>query len=320
MKLLSCIAPALRRGLQVKPHIASARQVGLLPKDFKLTANFNWEQNVLSWRGPWVQNVLEQDCVVGAGLRELDAATAKIQRDARIEQTLQMFGLSSVYVPDAAQSDLLVDPRSFEAFTRASFAGRPEAEVQQLKTILGGWEQIKKDIAAAAKREKSRTGVSAVNALDLEALQQEAQENEASKLEDDKAALGTMITHCTNRAEESMKQYKLAVKRGVTCESMLADGSGVQPFEASHKRQIEMLLNNVRNGDALWHAAEEYGKKIRRMDLAGNVEAAATRAEFLTQWPEIEERKYEIDVDRGLEMAANLAGVSEQNMEEMFVP
>ena len=84
--------------------------------------------------------------------------------------------------------------------------------------------------------------------------------------------------------------------------------------------QIEMLLNNVRNGDALWHAAEEYGKKIRRMDLAGNVEAAATRAEFLAQWPEIEDRKYEIDVDGGIEMAANLAGVSGQNMEEMFIP
>ena len=76
----------------------------------------------------------------------------------------------------------------------------------------------------------------------------------------------------------------------------------------------------VRNGDALWHAAEEYGKKIRRMDLAGNVEAAATRAEFLAQWPEIEDRKYEIDVDGGIEMAANLAGVSGQNMEEMFIP
>ena len=320
LKLLACIAPALRKGLQVKYHIASAIKVGLLPQGFKLTANFNWGQNIASWRGPWVENILKQDCVIGAGIREHDSVAAKANRDRKMEQTLQGLGLSSVLIPDAARVQGLVDPHAFSVFVQASYSGKTDEETQQLKTILGGWEQTKKECLANKKRERSRNSVAEVNGMDLPALQQLAQDNQASKLEDDKAALGTMITHCTNRAEESLKQYKLAVKRGVTCESMLADGSGVQPFEASHKRQIEMLLNNVRNGDALWHAAEEYGTKIRRMDLAGNVEAAATRAEFLTQWLEIEDRKYEIDVDRGLEMAANLAGVSEQNMEEMFVP
>jgi hypothetical protein len=279
-----------------------------LPKDFKLTANFNWEQNIVTWRGPWVDTVLEQDCVVGAGLREIDAAAGKAQRDKRIEQALQNFGMSSVHVPDAAQSDLLVDEKSFLAFTRASFADRTEEETQQLRIILGGWEQTKKDIAAADKRAKARSNINAVNSLDLPALREESDRAQAAKLQQDLTSLQASIDKCGKKSEEGLKQYSLAVTRGNKCQSLLPTGDIPPPFSVSSKRCIEMLLSNVTNGDGLWNAALQEVSKIRRMDLEGNAPAALMRDEFEEPWASIEESRYAIDVDSGIIHAANLAG------------
>ena len=262
----------------------------------------------MTWRGPWVDTILEQDCVVGAGLREIDAAAAKAQRDKRIEQALQNFGMSSVHVPDAAQSDLLVDERSFLAFTGASFADGSAEEKQKLKIILGGWEQTKKDIAAADKRAKSRASVNAINSLDLSALQEESDRAQALKLQEDLTSLQASIDKCGKKTEEGLKQYSLAVTRGNKCQTLLPAGDIPPPFSVANKRCIEMLLSNVTNGDGLWNAALQEVAKIRRMDLEGNAPAELLRNQFEERWPGIEESRYAIDVDRGIEHASNLAG------------
>ncbi len=189
----------------------------------------------MTWRGPWVGTILEQDCVVGAGLREIDAAAAKAQRDKRIEQALQNFGMSSVHVPDAAQSDLLVDEKSFLAFTRASFADRSVEEMQQLKIILGGWEQTKKDIAAADKRAKSRGNVNAINSLDLPALREESARAQALKLEQDLTSLQASIEKCGKKSDEGLKQYSLAVTRGEKCQTLLPAGDVPPTYSVSNK-------------------------------------------------------------------------------------
>ena len=317
LKLLSCIAPALRKGLQVKYHISSAIKVGLLPEGFKLVDNYDWEQNIVSWRGPWVSNVLKQDCVIGADIRERDAASARARRDQSIQHTLQGFGMSTVQVPDAVQVQDLVDSSAFDVFVQASFADRSPAETQQLKCILGAWEQTKKEVAAAAKRARSRAAIGAVNSLNLEQVQEEAQQAQTLKLQQDLTSLQASIDKCGKRAEDGIKQYSLAVTRGAKCQSLLG-GAIPPPFVPTHKRCIEMLLANVTNGDGLWNAATEEAAKIRRMDLAGNDPAVLLRNQFVERWTGIEERKYAIDFDSGIVHAANLAGTwMEERGDEM---
>ncbi len=320
LKLLSCIAPALRKGLQVKYHISSAIKVGLLPEGFKLVANYDWEQNIVRWRGPWVANVLKQDCVVGADIREREAASARANRNQQIQQTLQAFGMSTVQVPAAVQVQDLVDPVAFDVLVQASFAGKSPEETQQLKCILGIWEQTKKEVAAAAKRAKSRAAIGAVNSLNLEQVQEEALRAQTLQLEQDLTSLQTFIGKCGKKSEESLKQYSLAVARGRKCETLLPS-----PFSQSSKRCIEMLLSNVTNGDELWNAAIQEVTKIRRMDLASNADAVSMRNEFEERWSGFEESRYAIDVDSGIIAAANLAGswVGEQNergdeMQDLF--
>ena len=124
LKLLSCIVPARRKGLQRKYRISSAIKVGLLPEGFKLVDNYDWEQNIVQWRGPWVKNVLKQDCVVGAAIRERDAIDARAKRDKTIQQALQGFGMATAQVPDDIRVQNLVDSSAFDVFVQASFRDR----------------------------------------------------------------------------------------------------------------------------------------------------------------------------------------------------
>ena len=189
---------------------------------------------------------------------------------------------------------------------------------RQLKTLLGAWESTKKEVAAEAKRQKSRNAIAVVNSASLEGLQQLADDDAAAKLRDDKAALDALIAHCSKKADEGLKQFQLAVTRGQKCCSLLVSNSDVQPCAASSKRLIEMLLSNVRNGDEIWHAANSDARKIRRMDVAGNEGAAAARDEFLPRWSLLEERMYALDVEEGIKSAAQLAGCCEEDMEALF--
>jgi hypothetical protein len=288
--------------LQVKYHISSAIQVGLLPEGFILNKDYNWEENISCWRGPWVDKVLRQDCVIGTDMRERDAAVAKARRDELIQNTMVNFGFALDSEPNVAQVQNLVDAQSFDAFVQASFTNRSDDDKNLLKTLLGSWELTKKEAAAAKKRKRSRDSVAAVNSLDLESLQVAANQNAAQQLAADEALLLASLEKCFKRGEESLKQFQLVVTRGQKCESLLG-----QAFSANSKKVIELLLNNVKNGDEFWHAANEEGRKVRRMDLANNFAAQEARASFDERWAAIEARKYQIDVDGGIQHAANLA-------------
>ncbi len=235
-------------------------------------------------------------------MRERDAAVAKARRDELIQNTMVNFGFALDSEPNVAQVQNLVDAQSFDAFVQASFTNRSDDDKNLLKTLLGSWELTKKEAAAAKKRKRSRDSVAAVNSLDLESLQVAANQNAAQQLAADEALLLASLEKCFKRGEESLKQFQLVVTRGQKCESLLG-----QAFSANSKKVIELLLNNVKNGDEFWHAANEEGRKVRRMDLANNFAAQEARASFDERWAAIEARKYQIDVDGGIQHAANLA-------------
>jgi len=315
LKLLSCIAPALRKGLQKKYHISSAIKVGLLPEGFKLVENYDWEQNIVEWRGPWVENVLKQDCVVGA-IRERDVIDARSKRDQSIQQALQGFGMATVQVPDDIRVQDLVDSSTFDVFVQASFLDRSFEERQQLKTVLGAWEQTKKEVSATAKRKRSRDAIAEVNSFNQEGLQQASEQAEAQKVQRDFDLLQSSIEKCQKKSDECFNQYRIAASRGEKIDKLL-NGANPPPFSQANKRCIEMLLSNVSNGEELWNVAVQEESKIRGMEIQGNERAESMRSEFSTTWAGIEERKYNIDVDCGIMHATNLACSWEDHHAEM---
>ena len=252
--------------------------------------------------------------------RKLEVLAAHRQsgsnRDQSIQQALQGFGMATVQVPDDIRVQDLVDSSAFDVFVQASFLDRSLEEHRQLKTILGAWEQTKKEVSAAAKRNRSRALIAQVNSFNQEGLQQESEQAEAQKVQRDFDLLQSSIEKCQKKSDECFNQYKIAASRGERIDKLL-NGANPPPFSQQNKRCIEMLLSNVSNGDELWNVAVQEESKIRGMEIQGNERAESMRSEFSTTWAGIQDRKYSIDVDCGIMHATNLACSWEDHHAEM---
>jgi hypothetical protein len=304
MHLMECIFPALAKGLSVNVVIASAKAVGLLPRDFHIVPGYDYAANVHVWRGPFVETVLKQSCVQGQADRELRMERWNANKTVVVREHMADFGFDIFRAGLESEGPSIINSNVLEATLSTCFdvnSLAPDSR-EQLSLLFSVYEQQKKVEAKRLKDLKSRNAVSEVNGRNEADLIQANAQMEATDAASAAEKLNGLIDHASKKADEAIKQFELLASRSKKCEdlllklsSALQSNSETGALIKTCKRTVDWAQNNAANGDELWQTARADKTKIQRLNTTN--EAIQAVQAFVETFNAQEERFYSHNVD-----------------------
>jgi hypothetical protein len=302
MHLMACIFPALARGMSVNVTIASAKAVGLLPRDFRIVPGYDYFANVHSWRGPFVETVLKQSCVQGQADRELRLERYNANKTEVVREHMADFGFDVFRAGLESEGPSTINSNVLEATLSTCFVPNSLApnSREQLSLLLSVYEQQKKVEAKRLKDLKSRNAVSEVNGRNEDNLIRANAQIEVIDAANAAEKLNGLIDRASKKADEAIKQFELLSSRSKKCEDLLKklssaveSNSDTGALIKTCKRTVDWAQSNAANGDELWQSARGERTKIQR----SNATNAAVVQAFEVTFNQQEERVCAHNVD-----------------------
>lgn len=304
MHLMDCIFPALAKGMSQNVTIASAKAVGLLPKEFRIVPGYDYAANVDSWRGPFVETVLKQSCVQGQADRELRLERYNANKTEVVREHMADFGFDILRAGLESEGPCIVNSNVLDATLSTCFVPDSLAPNtrEQLSLLFSVYEQQKKVEAKRIKDLKSRNAVSEVNGRNEDDLIRANAQMEETDAASAAEKLNGLIDRASKKADEAIKQFELLASRSKKCDDLLTKLSSAVESNSETgvliktcKRTVDWARSNAANGDELWETAREERTKIQRFNTTN--ETAAAVQDFETAFDQKRERFCAHNVD-----------------------